>query len=184
MPAKPIFRLRHTMCQHDFTGRRIFQHRNLDKWSLYIPNKAISGFLWEKECLGYLAELRTKWSGRPQLDLTQKTILEQEAASEIIAQRFSYKRIGYDERAMTFKPEGLVGEGIAGCEVFWDVKQVNGHVALEISSEKELTCRLIKGAGGVWQGSWEVHEKMPIRLAPQGTTLKSADEARHDLARA
>src|SRR6266446_1513730 len=30
---KPIHRLEGTMCQHDFQGRRIFQHRNTDKWS-------------------------------------------------------------------------------------------------------------------------------------------------------
>ncbi len=30
----PIHRLDATMCQHDFSGRRLFQHRNMDKWDL------------------------------------------------------------------------------------------------------------------------------------------------------
>jgi FkbM family methyltransferase len=53
-----------TMCQHDFRGRRLFQHRNLAKWSLWGENPRISGFLYENECLNFLESLRTVWDGR------------------------------------------------------------------------------------------------------------------------
>jgi len=36
----PIQPLVGTMCQHDFQGRRVFQHRNTDKWDLFLPNAA------------------------------------------------------------------------------------------------------------------------------------------------
>ena len=60
---KKIQALAGTMCQHDFAGRRIFQHRNMLKWSLKGPNRRVQGFWFEEECRGYLAELRRVWKG-------------------------------------------------------------------------------------------------------------------------
>jgi hypothetical protein len=54
----PVAALEGTMCQHDFNGRRIFQHRNMDKWKLDGGNKTVAGFLFEPECREYLARLR------------------------------------------------------------------------------------------------------------------------------
>jgi ADP-heptose:LPS heptosyltransferase len=54
----PMHRLDGTMCQHDFGGKRIFQHRHLHKWKLFHPNKTVPGFRFEKECRAYLAQLR------------------------------------------------------------------------------------------------------------------------------
>lgn len=56
----PIHRLDSTMCQHDFSARRIFQHRNMDKWNLK-RNKRIEGFWYEEECRSYLNKLRAVW---------------------------------------------------------------------------------------------------------------------------
>ena len=42
---KPIHSLEGTMCQHDFQGRRIFQHRNMDKWDLFSAKQTRRGFL-------------------------------------------------------------------------------------------------------------------------------------------
>jgi hypothetical protein len=66
MPPFPIHTLQDTMCQHDFDGRRIFQHRNMDKWSLGRENKRVAGFLFESECLDDLALLKKLWSGKVQ----------------------------------------------------------------------------------------------------------------------
>jgi hypothetical protein len=60
---KPIHPLEATMCQHDFGGRRSFQHRNMDKWELSGQNKRIQDFWFEKECRAYLAQLRRVWKG-------------------------------------------------------------------------------------------------------------------------
>jgi hypothetical protein len=46
-----------TMCQHDFRGRRVFQHRNLAKWVTGPQNPRIAGFRMEDICLGFLTEL-------------------------------------------------------------------------------------------------------------------------------
>src|ERR1043166_771294 len=60
---KPIHALVGTMCQHDFQGRRVFQHRNMDKWDLFLPNRRVTDFWYEKECRGYVAQLRQVWPG-------------------------------------------------------------------------------------------------------------------------
>jgi ADP-heptose:LPS heptosyltransferase len=58
---KPLHALTDTMCQHDFQGRRIFQHRNRDKWDLLLRNKRIKGFQHEEECRRHVSQLRQLW---------------------------------------------------------------------------------------------------------------------------
>jgi hypothetical protein len=50
--------------QHDFAGRRLFQHRNLSKWTLLDQNQCITGFEFENECLADLERLKQQWDGR------------------------------------------------------------------------------------------------------------------------
>jgi ADP-heptose:LPS heptosyltransferase len=60
---KPIHPLEGVMCQHDFVGRRIFQHRNSEKWDLFF-NKRIKGFRWDKQCHAYISDLMRACDGR------------------------------------------------------------------------------------------------------------------------
>jgi hypothetical protein len=64
MPSYGVVPLTATMCQHDFSGNRIFQHRNLDKWELFSENRHVEGFLYEDDCREFIAELRRKWDGK------------------------------------------------------------------------------------------------------------------------
>jgi hypothetical protein len=64
MPSRRIYRLPAVMCQHDFQGRRIFQHRNGAKWDLFGPNRRIRGFWFESECRRFLSELAERWDGQ------------------------------------------------------------------------------------------------------------------------
>ena len=57
MTPHPLHPLEGTMCQHDFEGRRLFQHRNMLKWKVYGENKRVSGFEFEDECSRLLNEL-------------------------------------------------------------------------------------------------------------------------------
>jgi hypothetical protein len=63
MPPFPIHKLEGTMCQHDFAGRRIFQHRNTDKWNFRKGNQPVPDFLFERECLADLRRLQEIWDG-------------------------------------------------------------------------------------------------------------------------
>jgi len=51
------------MCQHDFHGNWLFQHRNMAKWHLLEENPRIPGFLFEPQCREFLKELRGQWNG-------------------------------------------------------------------------------------------------------------------------
>ncbi|SPE62495.1 conserved hypothetical protein [Verrucomicrobia bacterium] len=64
MPSRGIYRLRGVMCQHDFQGRRLFQHRNCAKWNLFRPNRRIRGFWFESECREFLKQLAETWDGQ------------------------------------------------------------------------------------------------------------------------
>lgn len=60
---KPIHSLEATMCQHDFEGNRLFQHRNMDKWNLFARNRHVEDFWFEAECRNDLLRLQTLWDG-------------------------------------------------------------------------------------------------------------------------
>ena len=61
---KPIHGLYATMCQHDFEGRRLFQHRNLDKYDLFLANPRVKGFWFEDQCRAYVKQLQRLWDGK------------------------------------------------------------------------------------------------------------------------
>lgn len=60
----PIEPLEGTMCQHDFNGTRLFQHRNLRKWQFFGDNPHVEGFIYERECLHFIDQLRSLWDGK------------------------------------------------------------------------------------------------------------------------
>jgi ADP-heptose:LPS heptosyltransferase len=68
----PVRQLDATMCQHDFTDRRIFQHRNLDKWDLFSRNRRIEDFWFEEQCRNFVQQLRQSWSGMLNRSVHQK----------------------------------------------------------------------------------------------------------------
>lgn len=63
MPERGVEFLDATMCQHDFQGRRILQHRNGDKWKLDGTNRRVADFQFDEECREALALLREQWNG-------------------------------------------------------------------------------------------------------------------------
>jgi len=175
MPPKGIQALPGTMCQHDLEGRRIFQHRNLQKWQLHGANRRIAGFLHEEDCLSYVAELRAALKNEFKFNPGSKSEPETGIAEQLVGTKFRYRRIGYDERAIRFLPEGFVGEGAARCEVFWNLRRTQGELHLEISSHDEVTCRLSRHPDGIWRGRWENYEKMPVELVPMPTKRSGED---------
>ena len=168
MPRYPIYSLEATMCQHDFRGERLFQHRNLAKWSFAQKNLRIHDFWHEDLCISFLETLRNQWDGRPMIPkpYEPREKRARDIAESVCRDRYLYERIGYDRREMTFDERGLVAEGSADCETFWRIDCDRGRApALILSSEHEDTCRLRWG-GAAWEGSWQVFERMPVRLTP------------------
>ena len=174
MPARGIHAIHATMCQHDFDGRRIFQHRNMAKWDLVGKNPRIHDFWHEDECLDYLEEFRQTLVENKLMLAANRTNEEQEAFAELTRNTYLYVRVGHDMRPMRFSRAGHVGLGAGGCEVFWRIETDERGVCLDILSGDERTCRLRRCADSVWRGEWVVHEKMPIDLVPVPRRLMSA----------
>jgi hypothetical protein len=59
----PVHQLRGVMCQHDFEGRRLFQHRNFYKWVLHGQNPRVPGFEMEDTCREFVRELARELNG-------------------------------------------------------------------------------------------------------------------------
>lgn len=79
--------------------------------------------------------------------------------------RYTYRRVGHDERAMELLPDGKIGEGAAGCELVWKIERTPvGPVLTIYGHHGGATCHLTRMADGVFRGRWLAHEKMPIEL--------------------
>lgn len=166
MPERGIHSLDATMCQHDFEGRRIFQHRNMDKWRLDGANQSIHDFQMENACRRFLAELRSRWNGRP-FQLNGRSATDTMAFDELAGKRVWYDRVGYDSRALELRPDGSIGDGAADCERYWSLHHANGTLVLSILGNDSSTCHLTR-EGRVWKGAWLRHERMPIEVTLLG----------------
>jgi len=168
MPSTPVKAIKWTLCQHDFDGNRIFQHRVNDKWSLEKENDHIWDFQYEADCRRFLEELQTLWFGKkqqtPRFNNAKRPQKENELAHEIIRNVFYYERIGFDSRPMTFGSDGCVKQGAGIHETYWDLKREGGASILFISSKAQITCSLTKDKDGIWKGHWLIGEGMPITL--------------------
>jgi len=166
MPPYGIHSLFATMCQHDFQGRRIFQHRNCAKWSIGL-NRQIGGFQEEEACFRFLTELRRQWtkvSGVRMYSPASRTPSERLIAEQLMAEQWTYYRNGSEARPMAFLPDGAIGLGAAPLEIFWDTHADGTDVCLDIYSPESLTCRLRLDGDGAWRGVWTHPELRHVEL--------------------
>jgi hypothetical protein len=176
MTAYPIHRLPQSgrgaigslvMCQHDFKGEIVFQHRNMEKWKLNVgSNVRIQGFKYESKCLQFIKQLGKRWNGIIAAT-TPKTAKERAAYNEIVqTEIYEYERIGYDKRHLSFRDNQRIAKGRAKLEQIWEVEERNGEVILSINGDGKHTMELRRREDGVWAGRWLLHERMPVRLTP------------------
>ena len=164
----PLEALSHVMCQHDFDGKRLFQHRNMAKWELDGNNLNIEGFQFEDICLRHVEELRQQWDGTVGYDRLPFSMAEVNEAKQIVLQRkYQYMRVGYDRRNVELLEGGRVGAGQAACEKYWYLTtHPNRGVLLSFFGRNKVTCRLRPGENGIWKGRWQMAEGMPVELIP------------------
>ncbi|MCX6927631.1 MAG: hypothetical protein NT154_31145, partial [Verrucomicrobia bacterium] len=60
MPPGPQ-KIKVGLCQYDFNGRRVFQHRKFDKWNLFRCNQRDREFLLQEVCFAWLEGIRHNW---------------------------------------------------------------------------------------------------------------------------
>lgn len=184
VPAEKILGV---ICQHDFTGRRIFQHRHIPQWRLVRNNPSVPGFLYESECREFLGELRFKWhTPPPQLivpDASTKTDLEQQYFNELTSNCYEYMRKRYDARRMSFNSNGSIGLGSSENEKHWHLTHLGENIWLEILSDHQVICRLKPDAHGNWRGRWNYHEKMAVSLTRERVKSNGFSNHHHSVLR-
>jgi len=107
-PARPTVT---GLYQRDFDGNLLFQHRTTAKWRLSGENLTSGDFRLEAECLGFIDELRDRWSG--QVDaLPPLREGDRELEAELAGPRwFTLTEPGEADRLLELLPDNRVGSG-------------------------------------------------------------------------
>jgi FkbM family methyltransferase len=163
MPNYAIHALQATMCQHDFSGKILFQHRNMAKWRLNGNNPAIAGFKHEAECLSFVNDLRALWSKSIKPLATPEFFA---LADMLVKTReWVYCRVGYDLRQILFAADGRVIAGDHSVEKQWKITGTTTSPRVTIFDNDNPICEL-QYSGGILHGHWVAYERMPIVCLP------------------
>jgi len=160
MPASDPTRLATgpVLLQKDCSGKVLFQHKNWPKWTAFGENLHFPGFLYETECLQFLARLEKVWDGR----VATNELTPPENYKSGASRWYRYLLIGQGQRLLEFLPNHGIGAGTRECERAWRV--TDDGQALEILGDNWTTCRLRKDSDGIWKGNWLVNEKFTVEL--------------------
>lgn len=165
MPSRGIHSLTGTMCQHDFDGNRIFQHRNMRKWTAQGNNERIRDFQFEAECLEFLSKLRDVWSVTPKHPSTHAYAAP--LWNMLVQQRhYTYVRVGYDLRTIVLEEDGSVQAGPRAIEKRWLISGSPDNLKVLILDGDNVVMELKSIGGGMLSGAWVTHERMPVLLLP------------------
>ncbi len=182
MPRRGIHALPDTMCQHDFEDNRVFQHRNMRKWSLDGESPPVEDFYFEGECRQFLSELRRAWSCAPK---SKEDPMFRPLAEQVARQRFYvYTRVGYDSRTIELCPDGKIEAGAGAVEHQWRVIGTPEQPRLGMFQGGLLLADLAVKGNGAFEGRWVIHEQMPITLVPDtpfDPQCVNQDAPRHEL---
>lgn len=163
MPSRGIHSLDGVMCQHDFNGNRLFQHRNMKKWQLFGDNPKVHDFQLEDDCRQYIENLKKVWKGEISCGrwVSPNSLVEKKLTNT----RWEYERVGYDKRELTFDSNNQIGIGRAGMEQVWRVYREKRKTYLGIFGDHGFpTCYLERKDEHTWEGEWLDFERMPIIL--------------------
>jgi len=157
------------LLQAGFDGRLIFQHRNWPKWFAFGANPRYPGFLYEQECLGFLARLAEAWDGRISKPAPPPPPAYWQSPTG--TRWFNYVLVGSTDRLMEFLPDHRIGWGATTNEQEWAIiqnqgQQNQGQPTLVIVGEHGITCRLTRDTDGVWRGRWQIDECGNVELVP------------------
>lgn len=158
-----IVSLSGTMCQHDFEGKRIFQHRNLAKWVFEGENRCIAGFQKEEECLQFLEILRRDWSGV----IAERRYCQPNDPIATILTNNTYilKADGGVSCEITFQNDGSISGNSGRDERRWDLrKESDATVCLQLYSQTGLSGELATSSDGSWRSRWMSFGQSPLQL--------------------
>ena len=191
--AMPLFRPEQdwegcpVLYQHDFDGRRLFQHRNQDKWSYDGGNFPIPGYEHEALCFDYLQELRRRWDGTVRRYPEDYCAAERGAYEAITQTRlYHYACSGVESRLLEFRPDFSIGIGRTMWETHWEIEEDGrGGVSLGLRNSSRRMCVLAQ-SDGEWTGHYlhfgrEATVVEPISRLPEAER-RVAEQVREMLA--
>lgn len=157
------------VCLADFEGKLLFQQRRA-KWKVFDDNRSFPGFPHEAQCLTFLIALKTilywQW-GRHRGNLEPESPRESEAMLNLLTSSFNFHRKGYDHRLMTFLPDGTIGLGASGDQIFWKLSRTPNDVRLKFSSYSGPTSSLTWQPEGRWEGTTTImSNEVQVELVP------------------
>jgi hypothetical protein len=163
----PARTLSGAVCQHDFEGRRIFQHRSLHKWLLRGANPRIEGFRHEDTCLGYLLDLHALWNGRVFAPPAPKPSAAAVAAELLACRHFEYELVSDRLRPLELLPGGRIGAGRTDDECYWWMESAaDGITELAIGEDLRNAVRLRRTPAGEWRGRWRTGNQTDVIMIP------------------
>jgi hypothetical protein len=84
---------------------------------------------------------------------------------KLVGSELTYERVGFDKRKIVLGESNYITQGKADCESIWRVyKSPRGRVLAIHNEDGSLTCWLDQVGFKQWEGFWENHEKMPVRV--------------------
>jgi glycosyltransferase involved in cell wall biosynthesis len=166
MPHRGVVTLDGVMCQHDFQGRRIFQHRNRDKWSLRVPPKRIRGYFSFSLCVRFLESLRRCWSGLIEGTSLGATTREYKTLVQgILRRQYDFHVLGAFRNRVRFSADGRIDDAIKEHELSWRLALIDGQKRLQLVSKGTRIAELRRTKRALWKG-WYNPQRISVQLTP------------------
>lgn len=158
LPAKPLPSL--CMCQHAPDGSRLFQHRNMDKYRLDMPNFFIYDLAGQDECAEYVEDLRKLWGGAvaPLQDSPEVATIR----NELVSSNWGWSISGHHVK-VAFSPGGkiLLGMQLAGDS--YRIEDTGDGITLTTLDQFRINSRLRREDAKSFAGA-RVHNGLRVEL--------------------
>jgi ADP-heptose:LPS heptosyltransferase len=147
------------MCQHDFDGQRLFQHRNRAKWKMFGENRSIPGFTGEKRCFKFLKQFRQNWDGRMEgqqrWDSSKASEGSLSLCMELIEHCWELHITGEKISRLQFMQDGTVSTE-SDKIIFWNIQTEAESSKLIFSNEERIVGELSKTSLNSWVGTFNL----------------------------
>jgi hypothetical protein len=174
----PPKRLSLTICQRDFEGVVLFQHRNEIKWVLFGGNRRVEGFQHEDACFALLDELRRKWDGRIFAPPVRSDAARAVEAELIAGRRFRFIRIAIGTLAIELLPDNRISGDADLCGFYWYVEDLGGKLHLVFEAHGRRLSVMERGEDGLWRGSEVGGLQAAVEMAPAAPRPDRPDATR------
>ncbi len=151
VPHSP-FQSERFLCQRDFDGKPLFQHRTNCKWSLNEANVNPTGFRLFDECDGFLNELKNIWNGQIFVPPVRNLAAQQMESDLVRTGHFTYLRGSETAQRIELLPGHQVGAGRSPSLMNWCVCHTEGENQLTFYDHHKPVAKLTVGENGHCQG--------------------------------